>query len=299
MPYFWRLSIFMLRSMTGFGQAEGETERFSVKVELKSLNSKFFELSIRMPRNWQHKELELRKEMAKIIERGTAQLHIQITYKLAEDRITPINKEVASYYLNEITSVASQNGYQASDLLGNIFDIPNVLQPNDDTPEESDWVYIMEVVHKAFAQFDLYRLTEGKILIDEFSKSSSHILAKMNALTPFENERIETIKERLRKELANLNQEQIDKNRFEQELIYYLEKLDINEEKVRLKQHCDYMEEVIRMASTGKKLGFIAQEMGREINTIGSKSNHHLMQRSVVEMKEELEKIKEQINNVL
>lgn len=289
----------MLRSMTGFGQAEGETEKFSVKVELKSLNSKFFELNIRMPRNWQHKELELRKEMAKLIERGTAQLNIQITYKLAEDRITPINKEVAAYYLNEVKQLANESGLNASDLLSNIFDVPNVLQPNDETPDDADWLQIMLVVKRAFEQFDLYRLTEGKVLTDEFSKSAANILVKMNALTPFENERIDTVKERLRKELAGLNLEQIDKNRFEQELIYYLEKLDINEEKVRLKQHCEYMEEVVRQASTGKKLGFIAQEMGREINTIGSKSNHHLMQRSVVEMKEELEKIKEQINNVL
>jgi uncharacterized protein (TIGR00255 family) len=285
--------------MTGFGQAEGETEKFAVKVEIKSLNNKFFELSIRMPRNWQHKELELRKEMAKLIERGTAQLNIQLTYKLAEDRITPINREVAAYYLNEVKSLAAESGLDAKDLLTNIFDIPNVLQPNESTPDDADWLQIMDVVKKAFDQFDLYRLTEGKILTQEFSNMALNIATKMNALTPFENERIETVKERLRKELAGLNQDQLDKNRFEQELIYYLEKLDINEEKVRLKQHCDYLEEVIRVASTGKKLGFIAQEMGREINTIGSKSNHHLMQRSVVEMKEELERIKEQINNVL
>jgi uncharacterized protein (TIGR00255 family) len=285
--------------MTGFGQAEGETEKFTVKVEIKSLNNKFFELSIRMPRNWQHKELELRKEMAKLIERGTAQLNIQLTYKLAEDRITPINREVAAYYLNEVKSLANESGLDPKDLLTNIFDIPNVLQPNESTPDDADWIQIMEVVKKAFEQFDLYRLTEGKILTQEFSSMALNIATKMNALTPFENERIETVKERLRKELAGLNQDQLDKNRFEQELIYYLEKLDINEEKVRLKQHCDYLEEIIRVASTGKKLGFIAQEMGREINTIGSKSNHHLMQRSVVEMKEELERIKEQINNVL
>jgi uncharacterized protein (TIGR00255 family) len=285
--------------MTGFGQAEGETEKFTVKVEIKSLNNKFFELSIRMPRNWQHKELELRKEMAKLIERGTAQLNIQLTYKLAEDRITPINREVAAYYLNEVKSLANESGLDPKDLLTNIFDIPNVLQPNESTPDDADWMQIMEVVKKAFEQFDLYRLTEGKILTQEFSSMALNIATKMNALTPFENERIETVKERLRKELAGLNQDQLDKNRFEQELIYYLEKLDINEEKVRLKQHCDYLEEIIRVASTGKKLGFIAQEMGREINTIGSKSNHHLMQRSVVEMKEELERIKEQINNVL
>jgi len=285
--------------MTGFGQAEGETEKFAVKVEIKSLNNKFFELSIRMPRNWQHKELELRKEMAKLIERGTAQLNIQLTYKLAEDRITPINREVAAYYLNEVKNLANESGLDPKDLLTNIFDIPNVLQPNESAPDDADWILIMEVVKKAFEQFDLYRLTEGKILTQEFSNMALNIATKMNALTPFENERIEIVKERLRKELAALNQDQLDKNRFEQELIYYLEKLDINEEKVRLKQHCDYLEEVIRIASTGKKLGFIAQEMGREINTIGSKSNHHLMQRSVVEMKEELERIKEQINNVL
>ena len=128
---------------------------------------------------------------------------------------------------------------------------------------------------------------------------SANILKKMQLLAPYESERIELVKERLRKELLSINPDQLDKNRFEQELIYYLEKLDITEEKVRLKQHCEYMEETIKQSSTGKKLGFIAQEMGREINTIGSKSNHPLMQRSVVEMKEELEKIKEQINNVL
>jgi uncharacterized protein (TIGR00255 family) len=268
-------------------------------VEIKSLNNKFFELSIRMPRNWQHKELELRKEMAKLIERGTAQLNIQLTYKLAEDRITPINREVAAYYLNEVKSLANESGLDPKDLLTNIFDIPNVLQPNEITPDDADWIQIMEVVKKAFEQFDLYRLTEGKILTQEFSSMALNIATKMNALTPFENERIETVKERLRKELAGLNQDQLDKNRFEQELIYYLEKLDINEEKVRLKQHCDYLEEVIRVASTGKKLGFISQEIGREINTIGSKANDAHMQQLVVNMKEELEKIKEQLLNVL
>lgn len=289
----------MLRSMTGFGQAEAETEKFTIKVELKSLNSKFFELSLRMPRNWQHKELELRKEMAKLIERGTAQLNIQVTYKLAADRITPINRELALYYLNEISALAQETGMEANKLLSNIFDIPNILQPNDETPDDEDWLQIMKVVKNAFEQFDAYRLQEGNSLSREFSVMSANILKKMQLLAPYESERIELVKERLRKELLSINPDQLDKNRFEQELIYYLEKLDITEEKVRLKQHCEYMEETIKQSSTGKKLGFIAQEMGREINTIGSKSNHPLMQRSVVEMKEELEKIKEQINNVL
>lgn len=285
--------------MTGFGQAEAETEKFTIKVELKSLNSKFFELSLRMPRNWQHKELELRKEMAKLIERGTAQLNIQVTYKLAADRITPINRELALYYLNEVSALAQETGMEANKLLSNIFDIPNILQPNDETPDDEDWLQIMKVVKNAFEQFDAYRLQEGNSLSREFSVMSANILKKMQLLAPYESERIELVKERLRKELLSINPDQLDKNRFEQELIYYLEKLDITEEKVRLKQHCEYMEETIKQSSTGKKLGFIAQEMGREINTIGSKSNHPLMQRSVVEMKEELEKIKEQINNVL
>ncbi|MDZ4668384.1 MAG: YicC/YloC family endoribonuclease [bacterium] len=289
----------MLRSMTGFGQAELETERFTVKTELKSLNSKFMELSIRMPRNWQHKELELRKDVSKWLERGTAQLSINIQYKLAEDRITPLNKDIASFYLNEVNTIATENNWKASDLLNNVFLIPNVLQPNDDAPDEDDWKQIFDTVKLAYEQFDEFRLIEGKVLENELSKMSARILSNMEGLEPYEAERLSTVKERIQRDLLALNQEKVDKNRFEQELIYYIEKLDISEEKVRLKQHCDFFEETIRLGSTGKKLGFIAQEMGREINTIGSKSNHHLMQRTVVVMKDELEKIKEQINNVL
>lgn len=285
--------------MTGFGQAELETERFTVRVELKSLNSKFLELNIRMPRNWQHKELELRREVTKWVERGTAQLSIHIGYKLAEDKITPLNREVALYYLNEVKSLSAESGWEQSALLNNIFMVPNVLQASEETPDEEDWKQILSTVRSAYEQFDIFRVKEGAVLGSELSKMSAGILSKMQSLTPFEEERLNTVKERIQKDLQTLNQEQMDKNRFEQELIYYIEKLDISEEKVRLKQHCDFFEETIQQASTGKKLGFIAQEMGREINTIGSKGNHHLMQRMVVEMKDELEKIKEQINNVL
>lgn len=285
--------------MTGFGQAELETERFTVRAELKSLNSKFLELSIRMPRNWQHKELELRREVSKWLERGTAQLNIQINYKLVEDRITPINKELAVYYLNEVKGLAEECGWDKKELLNNIFLVPNVLLPNEETPDEEDWKQILLAVRNAYENFDSFRKTEGGVLCSELSKMSSSIFTKMQSLTPLEEERIKLVKERIQRDLASLNQEQLDRNRFEQELIYYLEKLDISEEKVRLKQHCDFFEETLNTASSGKKLGFIAQEMGREINTIGSKSNHHLMQRLVVDMKDELEKIKEQINNVL
>lgn len=284
--------------MTGFGQAELDAGRFTVKVEMKGLNSKFLELNLRLPRNWQHKELELRRDAGKWIERGTAMIAVQVNYKLTEDKVTPINRELASYYLNEVRLLANANGWKEEQLLNNLFMIPNVLQPNEDTSLEEDWKPILETVRLAYEQFDAFRLQEGKILEEELSRMSASILQKLISLEPYEEERLVTVREKLNRELQNLTVDP-DKNRLEQELIYYIEKLDISEEKVRLKQHCAFFEETLRAASTGKKLGFIAQEMGREINTIGSKSNHHLMQRTVVEMKDELEKIKEQINNVL
>ncbi len=289
----------MLRSMTGFGLAEIDTEKFTVKLEIKSLNSKFLEMNMRMPRQWQHKELELRKELTKLIERGTVQVNLNISYKLIQDKITPINQEVVSYYLAEVKKMSEASGWPAEQLLNNVFTLPNIIQPNEETPAEEDWKQIMNAAHLAFKQFDEFRLQEGNMLASELRKMCLLIRNKMEELTPFEEERINTVKERILRDLQTLNQEQLDKNRFEQELIYYIEKLDISEEKTRLAQHCDYFAETIESASTGKKLGFIAQEMGREINTIGSKSNHHIMQRRVVEMKDELEKIKEQINNVL
>lgn len=285
--------------MTGFGMAETDTEKFNVKVEVRSLNSKFMDLNLRMPRQWQHKELELRRDLGKWIERGTAQVFINIQYKQIEDKVTPLNKDVATYYLNQIQELSEQSKWPSTALLNNIFLIPNVIQNSEETPSDEDWKQIYQTVEKAFEQFDGFRKTEGKMLEEELLRMNKTILQCMDDLTPYEEERITNVRERLLKELNNLQNDLVDKNRFEQEIIYYLEKLDISEEKSRLKQHCVYFEETLSSASTGKKLGFIAQEMGREINTIGSKSNHPLMQRKVVEMKDELEKIKEQINNVL
>jgi|694.fasta_scaffold02758_31 uncharacterized protein (TIGR00255 family) len=285
--------------MTGFGMAETDTEKFTVKVEIRSLNSKFLDLNLKMPRQWQHKELELRRELGKWIERGTAQVFVNLQYKLMEDKVSPLNQDVALYYLNEVKQLSDKSGWQSSELLNNIFLIPNITQNSEETPSEEDWKQILATAEKAYTQFDGFRKTEGGVLEKELLGLCQSILASMEALSLFEEERIKNVKERLQKELHNLHSEMADKNRFEQELIYYLEKLDISEEKSRLRQHCAYFEETLNSASTGKKLGFIAQEMGREINTIGSKSNHSLMQRKVVEMKDELEKIKEQINNVL
>lgn len=285
--------------MTGFGMAETDTGRFNVKVEIKSLNSKFIDLNLRMPRQWQHKELELRRDLGKWIERGTAQVSINVQYKQVEDKVNPINKEVALYYFNELKQLEKESGWKAENMLNNLFLIPNVLNVSDETPSEEDWQNIYQTVKLAYDDFEKFRMKEGDMLAEELIKMNHNILTCLDAITPFEEERIAAVKEKLWKELSNLQSDLVDKNRFEQEIIYYLEKLDISEEKSRLKQHCGYFEETLRGASNGKKLGFIAQEMGREINTIGSKSNHPLMQRKVVEMKDELEKIKEQINNVL
>lgn len=290
--------IVMLRSMTGFGQAELDTDRFSVKVEIKSLNSKFMELSVRMPRSWQHKELELRREVSKWVERGTVQLNVQLQYKQVSDSVAPINRDLAAFYLKEIGELANEAGWKPEMLLNNIFAIPNLLIASDDSNNEEEWNQILLCVRKAYEQFDGFRQKEGESLSKVLSEMTSSILSKMQQIEVYEKERVDAVKERLMRDLQVLKQE-VDQNRFEQELIYYIEKLDINEEKVRLNQHCSFFFETLEQASTGKKLGFIAQEMGREINTIGSKSNHPLMQRKVVEMKDELEKIKEQINNVL
>ncbi len=289
----------MIRSMTGYGQAESEVERFQCKVEMKSLNSKFFELNLRMPRNMQHKETELRRELQKLFERGTASVFITMNYKNAEDKVTPLNLDVAEYYLNEMKKLAVRTELSQTSFFNNIFEFPNILAVKEDDNNEDDYKNLFKCVQSAFLKFDEFRKQEGDMLSNELVKMCRKIEEKMNELEPFENERIEIIKERLNKELSKLAADMVDKNRFEQELIYYFEKLDISEEKARLKQHCDYFQTTMKEASSGKKLGFIAQEMGREINTIGSKSNHPQMQRKVVEMKDELEKIKEQINNIL
>ena len=289
----------MIRSMTGYGQAESEVERFQCKVEMKSLNSKFFELNLRMPRNMQHKETELRRELQKLFERGTASVFINMNYKNAEDKVTPLNLDVAEYYLGEMKKLSERTEIPQNSFFNNIFEFPNILAVKEDDNNEDDYKNLFTCIQLAFLKFDEFRKQEGEMLSNELVKMCRKIEEKMNELEPFENERIEIIKERLSKELSKLAADMVDKNRFEQELIYYFEKLDISEEKARLKQHCDYFQSTMKEASSGKKLGFIAQEMGREINTIGSKSNHPQMQRKVVEMKDELEKIKEQINNIL
>jgi uncharacterized protein (TIGR00255 family) len=180
-----------------------------------------------------------------------------------------------------------------------VFDMPGVLTNKDNESNDEDWKLILQTVKDAFDNFESFRKIEGNMLLGELEKLCHSILAKLTEIEPYEELRIQNIKEKISKELSNLNSDLVDKNRFEQELIYYIEKLDISEEKARLKQHGDYFLKTVKELSSGKKLSFIAQEIGREINTIGSKANEVNIQRRVIEMKDDLEKIKEQINNVL
>lgn len=285
--------------MTGYGQAEVDTERFTVKAEFKSLNNKFLELNLRMPKVWQSKDLEVRRELNKLIERGSCQVNVNVQFKRAEDKVMPVNKDVAAYYLRELGEVCENSGLDQRLLAGTLLQMPNLFQPVEDENNEEDLKVLMSVVNLAFNEFEKFRMKEGETLADEISRMTKSILQLVKEIETLEPERMQTIRGRIEGELSQLKEDNLDKNRFEQELIYYIEKLDISEEKVRLVQHCNYFLETMKTKSAGKKLGFIAQEMGREINTIGSKANHFKIQQRVVEMKDELEKIKEQINNII
>lgn len=289
----------MIRSMTGYGQAEIDTDRFVVKAEIKSLNNKFMELNLRMPKVWLSKDYEVRKEVTKLVERGSCTVNISVQFKRAEDKVMPVNKDVAAYYLNELTEICSQAGIEKNHLASALLQLPNLFQPTEEENKDEDYKIMMQAVNQAFTEFEKFRIKEGDMLAGELAKMLHQILFLLKEVELLEPERMQTIKGRIEGELTQLKNDNLDKNRFEQELIYYIEKLDISEEKTRLTQHCHYFLETMKIKSAGKKLGFIAQEIGREINTIGSKANHYKIQQRVVEMKDELEKIKEQINNII
>ncbi len=285
--------------MTGYGQAEVDTERFTVKAEFKSLNNKFLEINLRMPKVWQSKDHEVRKELTRLIERGSCQVNINVQFKRAEDKVMPVNKDVAAYYLKELTDVCNHAGLNPQMLASTLLQMPNLFQPVEDENNEEDVKTLLHAVNLAFVEFEKFRQKEGEMLAGELIRMTQAIMHLVKEIEALEPERMQTIRARMDAELGQLKEENLDKNRFEQELIYYIEKLDISEEKTRLIQHCTYFLETMKTKSAGKKLGFIAQEMGREINTIGSKANHFKIQQRVVEMKDELEKIKEQINNIV
>lgn len=288
-----------LRSMTGFGKAEVQTANKKVTVEVKSLNSKQLDLNVRMPSLYREKELDMRGWLTERIQRGKADVLVYYESLDAEKRMS-INKSLMESYYRDLKEVADKVGMTGGDFLNALIRIPDVMKPESQEMDEAEWTGVMSAVKEAYQRFDQYRSIEGAKLKEEFVMRIQLILKYRNALQAPLEARITKIREKLKSNLEELiPADKIDSNRFEQELIYYLERLDISEEQQRLLTNCEHFLEELDGESQGKKLGFISQEIGREINTIGSKANDADMQRLVVQMKDELEKIKEQINNVL
>ncbi|MDQ4141357.1 MAG: YicC family protein [Bacteroidota bacterium] len=290
--------------MTGFGLAQRETDQYGISVEIKSLNSKSMDLSVRFPRFLADKEHEIRNLLTKTLVRGKINLTIDFTRNRAAKTRNTINSELLQLYYTELEQSADKVGADKSELFRLALQMPEVVQVGANPEEEAEvitWEEVQSLLDEALKQFNNFRTDEGKALTTEIMTYVDRIrilLAEIDKQDPI---RIENIRNRLRAHLAEISSSELfNENRFEQEMIYFIEKLDIAEEKVRLINHLHYFTETVFLPEpTGKKLGFISQEIGREINTIGSKANDAAIQRLVVEMKEELEKIKEQLNNIL
>jgi uncharacterized protein (TIGR00255 family) len=291
----------MIKSMTGYGKAIANIGNKKFTVEMRSLNSKQLDLSVRMPGVYREKELQVRNELSKLTDRGKIEFSIYCEIQ-GEDSSNTINKNIAIGYFNQIKELAAELQINLNDeVIHTVLRMPDVMKTERQELDETEWKEVWNIAKEAIAKFDNFRQTEGSTLQKEVSDRINVILDLLTQVEPFELSRMETVRERISKSLADFaGNENVDKNRFEQELIYYMEKLDISEEKLRLKTHCDYFNETMdKEINQGRKLGFITQEIGREINTLGSKSNQADMQKIVVRMKDELEKIKEQVLNVL
>lgn len=293
----------MLLSMTGYGKAECLIQNKKYIVELRSLNSKQMDISMRLASLFREKELDLRTILTQQLERGKIDCTILPDNNTAESATAYINTQLLDMYVKQLQDYANQNNL-TTDVLAIAMRIPDVTKPNENSQlSDEDWETLKSTVMQAIEQFNSFRRQEGNALQNMFTEKLNAILALLSQVEPLEKERIQKIRTRLEDNLRQLSEETqqaTDRNRLEQEMIYYLEKLDITEEKVRLKNHIRYFFETMQEETgVGKKLGFVAQEMGREINTLGSKSNHSEMQIIVVKMKDILEQIKEQVLNVL
>lgn len=286
----------MIYSMTGYGKSVLQLPTKKITIELKSLNSKNLDLNARMPSIYREKELDLRKLIAKQLVRGKVDFSIYVE-TTADDTSTQINAPVVKQYMEQLKAV--YNDGNQMELLKMAVRFPDALNTVREEIDDTEWTQIEAEIKTALNHLSDYRLNEGKVLEQDFKYRIKNIADLLEQVIVMDPERIDGVRERLRKGVEELR-EKYDDNRFEQELVYYIEKFDITEEKVRLNNHLNYFNESINSPdSNGKKLGFIAQEIGREINTIGSKSNYAPMQQLVVQMKDELEKIKEQLLNAL
>ena len=287
--------------MTGYGKAIAETSQKKITIELKSLNSKQFDLNTKLPWLYKEKEHEIRTMISQMLDRG--KIDLTIYFDILEDEGIPvINKSIVKNYYNQLKDIAGELNINIdSQILPTIMRLPDALKTEKPELPEAEWDLLRTQILESVRLVDQYRIEEGKSIEADLKNRMSGILESLSAIETFEPGRIEKVKQKLLLILeGNNGTENLDKNRFEQELIFYLEKFDINEEKVRLKKHCEYFLETISgEAPNGKILSFIAQEIGREINTIGSKANDASIQKLVVMMKDELEKIKEQTGNIL
>ncbi|MBF8457286.1 YicC family protein [Kaistella sp. G5-32] len=285
----------MILSMTGFGRSEGVFEGKKLTIDVKSLNSKSFDLNIKMPLRYKEKEFEIRKMLNDRMLRGKVDCYINVE-SLDNSSDVNINQDLVTSYMNELKKIAGDG--PDFEYLKMAIRMPDVISSKADVLNEDEWIFLIEVLNESLTKFENFRKTEGEILQDELERNIKKIESYLSQVEPYEEVRMDSVKERYRKSLNEFDQ--IDETRFYQEMAYYTEKLDIAEEKVRLTQHLKYYQEVmISEDFNGKKLGFISQEIGREINTLGSKANHAEIQKLVVMMKDDLEKIKEQTLNVL
>lgn len=290
----------MIQSMTGFGKGIAELSNKKIIVEVKSLNSKQLDLSTRVPSLYREKEMEIRSEVARRLERGKVEFTIR-TENISTETSARINVNTMRNYHAQIVEAAAATGIDVpQDWFSVLMRMPEILVTESTELPEDEAVALMQAVNQALDQLVEFRLHEGKGLQEMFIRKLENIAALLKEVEPYEQERVEKIRTRIVESLSKIKEIDYDKNRLEQEMIYYIEKLDVNEEKHRLADHLRYFAETMENGSgQGKKLGFIAQEMGREINTLGSKSNHAEMQRIVVRMKDELEQIKEQVLNIM
>ena len=285
----------MIQSMTGYGKTVLQLPTKKITIELKSLNSKNLDLNVRIPSYYREKELDIRKNLAADLERGKIDFSIYIEGNGGEGS-SKINESVVKEYMSQLRNIVGSNEIE---LLKMAVRLPEALKTEREELDEEEWENITNAIEETVVKINKYRTDEGKVLCNDFVLRITNIEELLEKVIEIDPQRIEQVKDKVKKAIADL-EAKIDENRFEQELIYYIEKLDITEEKVRLKNHLEYFKkELNSLESNGKKLAFITQEIGREINTIGSKSNFAPMQKLVVQMKDELEKIKEQSLNVL
>uniref|UniRef100_UPI0040484F4D YicC/YloC family endoribonuclease n=1 Tax=Polaribacter sp. TaxID=1920175 RepID=UPI0040484F4D len=288
----------MIQSMTGYGKCVLQLPTKKVSIEVKSLNSKSLDLNVRIPSYYKEKELDVRKKIAASLVRGKVDFSIYVEMT-SDETSTKVNSRIVQQYMDDLRTVLTEKELSEMELLKMAIKMPDALKTDREELDEEEWQLIDAGIDEALKDITQYRIDEAASLELDFRMRIQNIYSYLEEVKVLDEERIDHLKARLQKAIADLKVE-LDENRFEQELIYYLEKLDINEEKVRLANHLDYfLLELDGAESNGKKLGFIVQEMGREINTTGSKANYAPMQKAVIQMKNELEQIKEQILNVL